>query len=76
MLGITHYRQIGAIGNIRKNLDAGSAHVVSLLKESGDVEKLRARVIEEIPERASHVYVGHLAKYQEFLTGLVCFGEA
>lgn len=65
-----------AIENIRKDLDAGSAHVVSLLKEAGDVDKLRVRIIEEIPERASHVYVGPLAKYQEFLTGLVCFGKA
>ena len=62
--------------NISKDLEAGFSKVVSLLKNANQADKLRAKVVKELPTKIPQVHVGNLTEYAEILEPLVCFGGA
>lgn len=64
------------LSNIQKDLDAGFSTVVSLLKSPNQADKLRAKLVKELPEKIPQVHVGNLTEYAEVLEGLSCFGRS
>ena len=64
------------IENISKDLEAGFSKVVSLLKDANQADKLRAKLMKQIPEKIPQVHVGNLTEYAEIFEELVCFGGA
>ncbi len=60
--------------NIRKDLDAGFSTVVSLLKGAREADKLRARLVKEVPTKIPRIRVGNLDDFADTLEGVVCFG--
>ena len=64
------------VENISKDLEVGFSKVVSLLKDANQVEKLRAKLAKQIPEKLPQVQVGNLTEYAEILEELFCFGGA
>ena len=58
------------VENIRKDLDAGFAYVVSLLDGPRSIERVQERLLQELDD-SSCVRLGDLRDFEEFLTPLL-----